>query len=434
MKKLSTEQKAERYDEVVSKLKSFMAQGVDPLITRADVQDFFPELKESEGERIRRALIEHIKGIYKGCCTEEVSKERDMFLAWLEEQGNLVKHYEDKLDRCACENFNKGYKRALEIQGKQEPTDKIGSKFHEGDWVANGDYPWKIIVVKPLEYVLQSQDGNIVTHAISHIDEQFHSFTIQDAKDGDVLFQDLMGGKTFIYNGVNSDKAILYSFIISNDGEDVLPYHIGKPNTGIGNIEENKNIIYPATKEQRNLLFQKMKEAGYEWDAERKELKEIEQKPTDEEMKELLRTEYEKGRADAIAEMQVVWSEEDENIKHSIIDILTRQGFQTQVNWLKDRIQPQPQQEWSEEDEKMVKDIIASIDTLYYHGMVNWLKSLKGRIQPQPKREWNKEEHQIIEDAASFILSCVNTAETKEEEERLEELADKLQDLRPQSK
>jgi len=45
--------------------------------------------------------------------------------------------------------------------------------------------------------------------------------------------------------------------------------------------------IHPATKEQRDLLFQKMKEAGYEWDAGKKELKKIKQKN--------------------------VWSEEDEN-------------------------------------------------------------------------------------------------------------------------
>ena len=45
--------------------------------------------------------------------------------------------------------------------------------------------------------------------------------------------------------------------------------------------------------------------------------KQGEQKPTDEEMKEALRTEYEKGRADAIAEMQVAWSEEDENYLQS---------------------------------------------------------------------------------------------------------------------
>lgn len=35
-------------------------------------------------------------------------------------------------------------------------------------------------------------------------------------------------------------------------------------------------------------------------------------KPADEDMKTLLRTEYEKGRAEAIAEMQKEWSEEDE--------------------------------------------------------------------------------------------------------------------------
>lgn len=37
--------------------------------------------------------------------------------------------------------------------------------------------------------------------------------------------------------------------------------------------------VHPATKEQRDLLFQKMKEAGYEWDADKKELKKVEQKP-----------------------------------------------------------------------------------------------------------------------------------------------------------
>ncbi len=39
--------------------------------------------------------------------------------------------------------------------------------------------------------------------------------------------------------------------------------------------------IHPATKEQRDLLFQKMEEAGYEWDGEKKELKKIEPKKLD---------------------------------------------------------------------------------------------------------------------------------------------------------
>lgn len=49
----------------------------------------------------------------------------------------------------------------------------------------------------------------------------------------------------------------------------------------------------------------------------------LEQKPADEEMKEALRTEYEKGRADVIAEMQKpAWSEEDERKINRIYSIL----------------------------------------------------------------------------------------------------------------
>lgn len=87
MKELSVGQKAQRYDEVVSKLRRFMAQGVDPLITRADVQDFFPELTESEDEKIKQRVIKLIK------MSNEVGGfalhkwEADEMLAWLEKQG-----------------------------------------------------------------------------------------------------------------------------------------------------------------------------------------------------------------------------------------------------------------------------------------------------------------------------------------------------------
>ena len=43
--------------------------------------------------------------------------------------------------------------------------------------------------------------------------------------------------------------------------------------------------IYPATKEQRELLFKKMKEAGYEWDSDKKELRKIDAFPTEKDTK-----------------------------------------------------------------------------------------------------------------------------------------------------
>lgn len=95
MKELSIEDKAKAYDEVISKLKGFMVQGVDPLITRADVQDFFPELKESESEdeKIRKGLINGFNECLKNSQYSSNAQKywhnikiEDIF-TWLEKQG-----------------------------------------------------------------------------------------------------------------------------------------------------------------------------------------------------------------------------------------------------------------------------------------------------------------------------------------------------------
>lgn len=59
--------------------------------------------------------------------------------------------------------------------------------------------------------------------------------------------------------------------------------------------------------------------------------KQGEQKPTDEDMKEALRTEYEKGRADAFAQMQKKWSEEDEQYLLVCKNALAK--YQTTDKW-----------------------------------------------------------------------------------------------------
>lgn len=81
---MTIEEKAKAYDAVVNKLRCFMKQGLDPLITRADVQDFFPELLENEDERIRKWLINYFQRnkIVKNIKTRDI-------LAWLEKQGKM---------------------------------------------------------------------------------------------------------------------------------------------------------------------------------------------------------------------------------------------------------------------------------------------------------------------------------------------------------
>ena len=125
MKELSTEEKAERYDEVVNKLRRFMEQGVNPLITRADVQDFFPQLAESEDDRIRKEIVRFIR--------MEVEDEivGNKWLAWLEKH----KYTEDDLDKaykCANEvQYRRGYEDAKKEIVKQDEQKTVWSEEDE---------------------------------------------------------------------------------------------------------------------------------------------------------------------------------------------------------------------------------------------------------------------------------------------------------------
>lgn len=59
MKELSIEQKAKAYDKAVEKIKYVMEHGVSPVLNKEDLQDIFPQLKESEeseDDRIRKGL------------------------------------------------------------------------------------------------------------------------------------------------------------------------------------------------------------------------------------------------------------------------------------------------------------------------------------------------------------------------------------------
>ena len=109
-------------------------------------------------------------------------------------------------------------------------------------------------------------DGTERNDSYDYIERNFKLWTIQDAKDGDVLFVNL-GKQLIIFGGINSGNRIKYYCCFLNNK---FSYD--------GLMEYDYKYFLPATKEQRNLLFQKMKETNYEWDAEKKELRKMEQK------------------------------------------------------------------------------------------------------------------------------------------------------------
>ena len=303
MKELTLEEKAKRYDEALEKARNILDSTDDNYVctylTKEDIKGmyskFFPELAESEDEKIRKSLISYLHGLGEFEYPNE--KTYNNWLAWLEKQdrnpysgvsfeykgntwgmcardggvdillnGELIQHVSiEKQDGQKPQG-----KSALEAikEEKVDNANKVEPKFQNGQWITNGDYTWKIVEVKPLDYILQSQDGNIVDDTISHVDEQFHSFTIKDAKEGDVLFmENASANSIFIYKSFNNGIINKYASY-NNFGFEGEHY-----------LVLNDGYVIPTTKEQRNTFFAKMKEAGYKWNAEKKELKKIEQKP-----------------------------------------------------------------------------------------------------------------------------------------------------------
>ena len=199
--------------------------------------------------------------------------------------NNYVPATKKQLDALMKAMNDAGYKWNVEtktleklVEHKFKVGDKIEPRFKVGDWVVNkfGD-SWYIDSLDKKNYQVSDGKGNYNYFPISKQDEM-HLWTVQDAKDGDVLANDhhILILKELVYDWSSNGTP----FITLPKLHSVKAYCGIKPN---GNFEIGKDNwcfcgtlhILPATKEQRDLLFQKMKEADYEWDADKKELKKL---------------------------------------------------------------------------------------------------------------------------------------------------------------
>ena len=285
---------------------------------RATIEHIFPELGESEDERIRKWLITQLEFksdvnnprdlesmILKAIAWLEKQVSPDMVAdaylkgcndteaKWLKKQGidySLVEEIEKRKgsfmrekEKAVSPNdkLSLGARIAIleellvfakEKQGEQAPTsDNIETKFHEGDWIVNERGTIRHIeAVDDLGY---QTDGGWLTHA--EYEKHFRLWQpIEDARNGDVLAVDPIEGYSSpfvcIYKRQNQEDSVDFDShcFVAFDGK----FYVGEN----GHSTED---IHPATKEQRDLLFAKMREAGYWWDAEYKELQKIEQKP-----------------------------------------------------------------------------------------------------------------------------------------------------------
>ena len=364
MKELSIEEKARNYDEVYKKVAVRFGSNV--------ADEIF--LKESEGERIRKALIDGFKryndrSVFNGCLVREI-------LSWLEKQG------------------------------EQNPTDKVEHKFKVGDWIIhnkNIELANSLMLVNGKynnKYLCKYIDGQF-SYNIEFIDKNYHLWTIQDAKDGDVLVAS--DGSIFLFK-CTIDCACKHYVALTDDG--VVNF-----NEGLEHYWETSIAVHPATKEQRDTLMKAMADEGYTFDFEKKELKKIEQNTAWSEEDEV-------GLANAMWSIkQAITIAKDEN------DMGNLWYAERWLNSLKDRVQQQPKQEWKQENTDDLTDFenaMMHIGNSFFGEFAGLDPNDTNAIKEQasllselvPKQEWSEEDSNLRE-ATIGLLNLISPIDAK---------------------
>ena len=248
----------------------------------------------------------------------------------------------------------------LEKQGEQKPVYKVEPKFEVDNWIVynrNG-HSREILQIYDIRDGRYYFNDNVhFSWSVKECDEKSHLWTISDAKVGDVL---QLGKVTAIFQEyIGNGNCKCYCSVC--DGEFEVPSQDGDDNSyGCHNAT-------PVTKEQYDTLMKAMADAGYTFDFENKELKEIEFNPDD-----LIEENYQQ-QADDLIDMvteKPAWSKEDEHTLQGVID-------EIQAN----------------------KNQAPDYDLETYDKLLSWLKSLKNRVAPQKLWKPSEEQMQALKEA-----------------------------------
>lgn len=390
---MTQKEKAKAYDKVREKIAIRFGSNV--------ADEIFSQFEMSDDERIRKAIIKMIANIAGGFPFETYGIIKKEALAWLEKQGNYNRLVEEMKDRkellskekekatspndklslggriaileelLAFTKEKQGDKSDIGISSAtkqklkdslnkalqketgeswdefldEQKHDKVEPKFREGEWIVDNNG-----IVKQ---ILSYKNGVYKhTHGYSAkiLENEWRMWTIQDAKDGDVL--------------AAHECYVIFKEIDGLNIKCYCTYHfMNNPSFYVDTLQ-NKTAFYPATKEQRDTLMKAMADAGYTFYFEKKELKKIEHTPA--------------------------WSEEDERTSNKIQCLIgiyrTGDSEHKLCSWIDNlKYRVQPKQEWSEEDEKMYRGLHNLIYSTPYcdsrKELSDFLDSLKNRLQ-----------------------------------------------------
>ena len=125
---MTQEKKAKAYDKALEKIKYVMEHGVSPTLNKEDLEDIFPELKESKDEVTRKDIINFVKSRIAGF------PECERFVAWLEKQG-------EQKDKIFDFKSNDWY--VSKVDGKiHNMTYNPNNKVEHPKWTEEDDNHW----------------------------------------------------------------------------------------------------------------------------------------------------------------------------------------------------------------------------------------------------------------------------------------------------
>lgn len=319
----------------------------DALLTCQTIERAFPELLESEDERIRKAIKEAVENYW----SDDTQALTDI-LAWLEKQGNQ----ESLCDKCrkeqpshSCQDITALGRCALEKQGEQKSS-----------WSEEDEKIYQSIID---DTVQENQlDGNQITW-IKFLKNRVQSQPKQEWSESNIDYSlEVIG---FLKNYIKAHGCTAMNGWVNwleNIKDRVQP----QPKQEWSVEDEKRVNSIVSSIEYCSDQYQDRKEYAKDIDWINSLKGRVKPQPTPE------LSEYDNKMIKNIEDSLYVYSE-----SHPCLKVVVDEELEWLKSLLKERVLPKSTQEWSEEDKLVLKQAIYVCHQNGYTAVEDWLKSLK---------------------------------------------------------
>ena len=275
-----TNQYDEHKEEVITRLYQDLKR---EFFNGSSYENMFSTNTSTEDDVRRRSTIQVLEYARSLDTYNQYGKaDIDKNIAWLEKQGNKPQG-KSAFEAIKEEKADNANKSVLDFKASDYYVSKVDGKIHNvhnfnepkfkvGNWYqCIKDFFGKGVTFDKNTAYYCAKEGCLQDEYGCHIAidknlyDNFKLWTIEDAKDGDILASNY--GKPFIYNGNHNSRHVGAYCGISTEN---------RFNAATEKCRWTANVnIRPATKDQRDILMNAMNDDGYEFDFDKKELKKI---------------------------------------------------------------------------------------------------------------------------------------------------------------